>query len=503
MTTPLNIQPNAGAQGPGVASLDSAGNISADGTLTAGKSVVLKKVSRTPTFTPNALTLYTSDGINLSTITGGGTPATVGNPPWRFDVTSYGATGNGTTDDTAAIQAAVNAAVAYAQSHSFYAEVYFPVPAVWYAINGALQQGGSTLGNAQIALPIIPTIANKVTLALIGQREASATIHWQQQTHQIDGVTLKSNSDTPLNNTYGEASIIGGPTPAQGYGTAGSVFSNMNLFVDGIQTMSKNTTNGIGGLDARGVACLTMGSYSHLVDAYPAGPGGGITGGSGSGSYFGVAFPNNGNNDLCYAESITVYGMTYGIIATEHTQISVARCIYCFDPCVVVGSFYSGPAALHGVTIQNLSVESVTTGGNHLLFVGAGAKCVINLDTEDVNVVITDQNSSRGNTGFVYLIGSFTSTITIPATTSGVTVIDTTVPAGNVASPPAVPATNTPLQNTLRRPAFVTITGGVVTAVKIDGVTQGNLIAGTFVVPAGIAISITYTGAPSWVWTLF
>lgn len=421
--------------------------------------------------------------------------------PWRFDVTVYGAVGDGVHDDTAAIQAAINAAFAYANAHSFYAEVFFPVPAVWYAINGPLVKGTPTFGCAQLTIPIQPTTANKVTLALIGQRDVSATVHWQQQTHQITGVTLKSNSDTAIDNTNGEASIIGGPTPQQGYGAAGAVFNNVMLYVDGIQTMSKNTTNGIGGLDARGLANLGIGSYSHIVDAYPAGPGGGITGGSGAGNYFGISFPQNGNNDVSFAGSLTIYGMTYGIIATEHTNIDKARCVYCFDACLITGTFYSGPTALHGVTIQNLSVEAVTSGGNHLLFVGSGAKCHVILDTEDVNVVIGDQNTSRGNTGDVWLIGTYTGTLTLPASTSGVTIHDSTRVAGNVTAP-TIPATTVNLQNTFGRPAAVCVNGGTVTAIKVDGVTQG-VTSGVVIVPAGMNISITYSVVPtSWVWTL-
>lgn len=417
----------------------------------------------------------------------------------RFDVTAYGAVGDGVTDDTAAIQAAVNAAFAYANAHSYYAEVYFPVPAKWYAILGPLIKGGATLGCAQITLPIQPVASNKVTLAFIGQRDVSATIHWQQAVRQITGVTLKSNSDTALDGTNGEASIVGGPTPAKGYGTSGSLFSNMMVYWDGIALMGPNTTNGIGGLDLRGVAACGGGSFSYLPDASPAG--GGIVGGSGSGNYFGIALPNNGNNDVSFWNSITVYARTYAAILGEHTHVNAFRGVYNYHNCVIVGTFYSGPTALHGVTINNCSAESVTTGGSHLLFVGTGAKCHIVLDTEDANVVITDQNATRANTGDVYLIGSYTSTLTLPASTSGVTIHNSTQPAGNVAAP-GIPSSTTNLQNTFGRPAAVCVNGGTVTAIKVDGVTQG-VTSGVVVVPAGINISITYSVVPtSWVWTL-
>ena len=52
----------------------------------------------------------------------------------RFDVTSYGAAGDGEADDTAAIQAAINAASASGAG----AEVYFPRPREYYKVEGQL-----------------------------------------------------------------------------------------------------------------------------------------------------------------------------------------------------------------------------------------------------------------------------------------------------------------------------------------------------------------------------
>jgi hypothetical protein len=261
--------------------------------------------------------------------------------------------------------------------------------------------------------------------------------------------------------------------------------------------MGPNATNGVGGLDLRGVAGCGGGSFSYLVDAHPVG--GGIAGGSISGNYFGLATPNNGNNDVSYWQSVTVYGMTYGVILGEHTHISSLRAIYCFDAIVVVGTFYSGPGALHAVTINNASVESVTSGGNALIFVGQGAKCHIVLDTEDSTVTITDQSGAGLNTGDVYLVGSW-NTLVLPASTSNVTIHDSTRPAGHAIAP-SVPASTTALQNTFGRPAAVTVTGGTVTAIAVDG-TAAGATAGTVVVPAGKDIALTYSAAPTWVWTL-
>jgi hypothetical protein len=64
---------------------------------------------------------------------------------------------------------------------------------------------------------------------------------------------------------------------------------------------------------------------------------------------------------------------------------------------------------------------------------------------------------------------------------------------------PAVPATTVAQANTNAWAVFVTITGGTLTSVKING-TQVGTTAGTYVLLAGQNISITYTVAPTWNW---
>jgi hypothetical protein len=66
---------------------------------------------------------------------------------------------------------------------------------------------------------------------------------------------------------------------------------------------------------------------------------------------------------------------------------------------------------------------------------------------------------------------------------------------------PAVPASGTPVTNTSAMPAQVVISGGTMTNVSVNGVTVGTG-AGTYTVPAGQAITLTYTAAPTWTWAL-
>lgn len=67
-------------------------------------------------------------------------------------------------------------------------------------------------------------------------------------------------------------------------------------------------------------------------------------------------------------------------------------------------------------------------------------------------------------------------------------------------STPGFPGSNTPVVNTNNVPVYVTITGGTLSNVLINGVSVGTT-AGTYgPVNPGSNISITYTVAPTWNW---
>lgn len=64
---------------------------------------------------------------------------------------------------------------------------------------------------------------------------------------------------------------------------------------------------------------------------------------------------------------------------------------------------------------------------------------------------------------------------------------------------PGVPATTVPLVSTYNYTVRVTITGGTMTNVVVNGVSVGAG-AGTYVLPAFGTITLTYTVAPTWAW---
>jgi hypothetical protein len=83
----------------------------------------------------------------------------------------------------------------------------------------------------------------------------------------------------------------------------------------------------------------------------------------------------------------------------------------------------------------------------------------------------------------------FKAKITINSLTGPLTTVNT----------PAVPASTVAQYNNNNQTVAVTVTGGTVSAIAVNGVTTG-LTSGTVFVPANGTITLTYTVAPVWAW---
>jgi hypothetical protein len=73
--------------------------------------------------------------------------------------------------------------------------------------------------------------------------------------------------------------------------------------------------------------------------------------------------------------------------------------------------------------------------------------------------------------------------------------------AAPAVSSPAVPLTTVPVTNSTGTVVAVTISAGTLTFVFVNAV-QAGTTAGTYLVPVGGTISITYSVAPTWAWAL-
>ena len=518
------------------------GTMLQDGAMSATSKIL---TSASANFTANDVgkaILVIGAGTAIVTMTGGGLPliSTIASVQSTTQVTLADASVNAVsgagvlygTDDTAAIQAAINAAVSYASANDGYCEVLFPPQ--YYILAAAPVVGGGTLGNSQLTLPVItPGSAKKVTLALLGQDVADSApcIHWQQTTPWAAGPVLASFVTATLNNTYGPGCVIGGPW--DGYGGGGGLFSNMELVVDGltIQPVFNNHDPGYGnagytvgpgsgGINVFGLAQANIKSFSFLPLAVtvtstiwpqwtnPASwnSGGGII--AITQWQPGLFMPDSGNNDLADIGRYTCFGAWIGIVGSEHCTWGSARVIQ--SNWAVLG--FNPGSVCHTVTGRYLSAEScnqvfaVESAGIYSSSGPIGIQ-VLQTDVESVAQFVYDPNSFLyGGTNFQdndsaagYLSNQYTS----GSPKVLFRLVQEYMSPGAVTSPQAAPGSTVAWPNYYYRDAEITLSvaGGTLSALTISGgggaVSQVIPAAATFyrfTLPSGQAYTPTYTG---------
>lgn len=428
---------------------------------------------------------------------GGGGTAVVTAPATNMK-TAYSLKADGSTDDAVAIRNAIATEVAACQaSGTYYAECYFP-PGI-YQLTAALVQGGATKGNSQIPTPIVdPAVGQEVTLVLRGVRDASAPPHWAQTVAQASGTVFRSTLTTGTNDgTFGPASVIGGPTPQQGYGQAGNdaTFSNMHIVIDGITVVVPPNPTLIA-FDFNGLAGANIITAAALANQLPSAPS------TPSHSWaFGIRMPAVNNHDNCNIGIMSVEGFYYGYVLNEHTVFTRILSVYCIH-----GMYLIGGGAHACCTGLYASMEVCQAS----LTIDPGTLCqvfIASLDVEDGTTPfnpswhISDSgNQGRGYIGFtrnppqgspIILVGGAFLKIEYNRQQVGA--------LGG--SNPSVSASTVAYQNAFWRTAAVNVTGGTVTVINVDGVATG-LTSGTVIVPAGRNITLTYSVAPTWNWVL-
>jgi hypothetical protein len=212
---------------------------------------------------------------------------------------------------------------------------------------------------------------------------------------------------------------------------------------------------------------------------------------------FGYRTPATGNNDQNDLEVGTFIGPYNGIIYSDHFAAGSVKSIFCYS-----GVLAQNINVSHHCVIESLSVEA---GQNAIAVDPAlqtGAIFVPSLHCETIfGHIISD----TGNLlyGEVHAEDQTTTGVVAIGKNGGANVrlVWDYQPLGPVGSPPAVPASTTAYTNQFWRDAIVTVTGGTVTAIALDGQATGQT-SGTVFVRNGGTITLTYSVAPTWSWRL-
>jgi hypothetical protein len=344
---------------------------------------------------------------------------------------------------------------------------------------------------------------------VIGVGDASQLQWFGGTTPSIQGSVIAVMFNPATSGTFGQPSVIGGPTGSAGF-TNG--FANVKPFIQGVTVLTPIIGSTIG-YDFRFCAGMTMNMWSAQVIDSVAGdltgiPLGNLKGLASFQSATAVALwaPLATNNDQCYAGTGAADGYPTLFRVSEHFTWNRLAGLYCN-----FGMFcdLTGGTVIHGASGTNLSIEQcntiLTNNG------GGGSQFPVNIGLLDVEVIATADVSDSSNvfTGLVHwaYFGRTTPTITGAA---NLKVINDRLGPGHTSSPPAVPAT-TVAAALVYRDAMVKITTGVgvtVSAVTVDGTATGQTMAASSTlypvrVPSGKTIALTYAGGtPTWDWWL-
>lgn len=384
------------------------------------------------------------------------------------------------TDDTSAIQSAVNAAETYLASHT-YAQVF--LPPLPYTVAGALNNSKS--GNGQIVFGVYPTTDVKRILEFRGVSSGAAAVrHWQQLVPQFAGsclVSLAVFASTAAQitsiNADGNAAVISGPAEGHGYGAAGT-YSNVMPVLKDLAIITAHSTFGLtyGAANLYGCANAHVENLGYGTAGTVASPSIDYNspGTLATGLAVGLLLPAPGNNDYVVAKNISCGGgYTYALFLTEHGLVDRLMVLYCWAALVAVGTYASSAGSVHAMKVISASIESCT---HELYIMGGGSGGIgpiIDIDqlsTESGTPNITGNNPTAlaSALGRVKLTGLFTPSGVSVSSPTGIELIN-----GQVAQAVAT-KTATYTTSVLDRTILGNTTAGGFTVTLISAVATPN-----------------------------
>lgn len=232
-----------------------------------------------------------------------------------YDVTDYGAVHNGSTDDTVAIQAAINAAVTAGGG-----VVYFPIGI--YVIAGALQTNiGGVNYKSQLYIPQVNyDSTTRCAIKLMGEVQPNflQSLGINSVVTPTSGVILKSTlvSSTPY--SYVIASIgASGNFDSNNYNDCSAENIQIQLTPDG---SSRLTLGGIGFNNAANALVRRVSVFPYNFNL--------VNSGIPQNNCIGIAMPKENCEHINVVEDCNVGGFESGFLCGEHTSLidTVANC---------------------------------------------------------------------------------------------------------------------------------------------------------------------------------
>jgi hypothetical protein len=285
----------------------------------------------------------------------------------------------------AAINSAMAALTTYMEGNSSCAGKLITPPGWWLVETAEKNGSGNGFANAQVPLPLggLNQPLNPIFVGLGGAVPGpyfNSTLPTQGGSAWVCART----DGTPNNGTFGYSSVLGGPTPQQGYGPnagGGPLFSNIRPVIDGLSIVTPMDSSYCG-MDFTCCAKMHVASSSVMAFGSPQQLGGNYAANYGNFTW-GLATPAANNNADAVIGDFKAYGMAWGMVPSEHLNCTSYLSVYCSSGLVPNG-WTSGPMS-HSMRFGMANIESGVDGINMGLAQGQIVMYITSLDCEAIS----------------------------------------------------------------------------------------------------------------------